>query len=268
MSYVYTVFGSTYAGGVVLPTTLHPFSETPGPITSPIVELPGRGAWDSLGSGIAKPETQQITHRGKVIAASAAALQTSRDALRALKGKRDILWKTNDGGTTKRWRYARVMDVRIDNGLGSFCDIVEMDFELLPGLWNGTAHTAEVHALTTAAPTGTFIALVNNGNVRVRDMRLVVTHVVTNPITLFRVDGPLSSWQYNGSIAVGGYLDVYCGSKRVWNVADDFAHFSLLTAHYDSDWLPLEPGTNTIKFSRTGGDNSATIEVTFYDGWA
>jgi hypothetical protein len=275
MTYTVQRFGSTYAGGVALPTTLHPYSETPGPITSPMIELPGRGAWDSLGTGIARPEVQTITHRGKVIAASAVARQTALDALYALRSKRDKLWKSNDGGTTTRWRYARVLDVRAELGItGAYYAIVEMDFELEAALWAGAAYSTTV-TLDSATHS---VTLPNAGNGIVSDLRIVVKAEGTN-ITLLSVatttlpaGAPATAWyhwHFTGAILVAGYVDIYCGSKRVYltGTGDDFAHFTLQSDHVLSDWLPLYPGNNVFSIGRSGGDNNCSAEFYYNDGW-
>jgi hypothetical protein len=265
-TYIYQRFGSTYAGGVVLPIALHPFSEGPGAVPSSMVELPGGNAWDYLQSNMARPRYELITHKGKVIAASAVALQTALDALYALRGRRDLLWKSNDGGTTTRWRLARVLDVRTEVGIsGSYYGIVEMDFELAAGIWSGAAHTettvidAASHAVVTT----------NAGNATVRDAIVtVMAKVATITAVSLYVAGMLH-WHYTGTIDINKALVVDCGSKTVKNDgADDYAHFVLQGDHAGADWLSLAAGVNTITVETTSTDHTAhEVKLEYADGW-
>jgi hypothetical protein len=232
-----------------------------------MIDIPGRGVWDSLGSGIAKPEVQTITHRGKAIAASSSLLQTSLNAWRALNGQRNLLWKSSDGGTTNQWRYARVMDVRTDWGLrnGTPYAIVEMDFELAASPWNGAAHTAES---TTLDATPHTVVTVNGGNVRVRDAVITIRAVGTN-ITDIQVSiTNKASWGWAGTLVVGDDLVIDCGAKRITNDGvGAYGDFYLQSGHADIDWLPLDPGSSTISVQRTEGANS-TFKLDYYDAWA
>lgn len=269
MSFTYDRFGSTYAGGVVLPITLHPLSDGTGPITSPMIGLPGRGSFDTLGSGIARPEAHQVTHRGKVLAATAAALQTALDALYALNGQRNLLWKSSDGGTTNRSRYARVLDVRADWGLrnGTPYAIVEMDFELAAGNWRGAAHS-ETTAIDQVADKQ--VKMTNGGNVRVRDAIITITASGTAITSVTVYKNGLVYWVWDGTLAVGKSLIVNCGTKSITNNGvDAFVGFTLQAGHTGSDWLPIDPGgEQTIYLYRTGGDNSSTFKLEYADGWA
>lgn len=268
MSFTYDRFGSTYAGGVVMPITLHPFSDSPGAVPSSMVDLPGGGAWDYLQGDIARPRYGTVTHKGKVMAATGPALQTAINALYALKGKRDLLWKSSDGGTTNQWRYARVLDVRADWGLRNATPyaIVEMDFELAAGPWSGAPH-----AETTAMATGDdVITTTNGGNVIVRDA--IITILGSGP-TITQLDFYKSYgdfyWRYSGSILDGEKLIINCGTKRVTNNdVDDFAHFILSPVyHTTSDWSPIAPGLNTLVVKRTGGSNLSICNLVYNDGW-
>lgn len=270
MSFTYDRFGSTYAGGVALPITLHPFSDGTGPITSPMTDLPGRGSFDTLGSGIARPEARQVTHRGKVLAATGAALQTAINALDALNGQRNLLWKSYDGGTTNRSRYARVMDVRKEWGLrnGTPYAIVEMDFELSAGVWSGAAHNE-----TTTLTTGSDNAITTNGgNARVRDAIITISPAPASPaITV--VDFYIATqglWYWQGTLAAGKLLVINCGTKRITNDGvDAFVGFTLHPYWDASDWFPIDPGgALTFRVGRTGGSNLSICNLVYSDGWA
>jgi len=265
--YTYDSFGTSYASGVKLPITLQPYTDGAGAVSSYLVDLPGRGSYDTLSGGTATAEAYTITHRGRVTASTESALQGSLDAWYALRGKRSQLWKSNDGGTTTRWRYARLLDVRTDVGLGSapYWSIVEMDFELAAALWCGSAH-----AETTTLATGTVNASTTNaGNTRVRNAIITITAAASAIGTVSVYKASLIHWHYTGSIAAGQALIVNGSTKSVTNNGnDDYVHFALQTSHADNDWTPIEPGLGTLSVERYGGGTASTINLSYYDGFS
>jgi hypothetical protein len=271
MPYTIDVFGTTYAGGVALPRYEGEHPGGSAAVPSALVELPGGNAWDSLGTDAALPRAEVITIRGEWIAASATAMQTKIDALKALTGTRNKLWTSNDSGTTTRWRYARCLQVRAAVIPGSSAySVIEMDFELAPGLWNGAAH-AETTVLDTATHN---VVTTNGGNATVRNARLQINAKVATITALsvsITVSGSLiTHWHYDGTIAINKYLYINCGTRRVFNenTGDDYANFALQTDHTIADWLPIYAGETTIVVSYTSADTSAHTAVLAYnDGW-
>lgn len=271
MAYTIDVFGASYAGGVALPRYEgeQPWGTLGVPGT--LVELPGGLMWDSLGTDAAIPRGGVITIRGEWLAASTTDMQTKMDALRALEGTRNKLWMSNDSGTTTRWRYARCLQTRaaVMAGAASYA-VIEMDFELAPGLWNGAAH-AETTVLDTATHN---VTTTNGGNATVRDARLQINAKVATITALsvsITVSGSLiTHWHYDGTIAINKYLYINCGTRRVFNenTGDDYANFALQTDHTIADWLPIYAGETTIVVSYTSADTSAHTAVLAYnDGW-
>lgn len=271
MPYTIDVFGSTYVDGVALPRYEgeHPWGSAAVPAS--LVELPGGYAWDSLGTDAARPRAEVITIRGEWIAANATAMQTKIDALKALTGTRNKLWASNDGGTTTRWRYARCLQVRASVIPGSSAySVIEMDFELAPGLWNGVSHSET----TVIDATTNNVTTTNGGNATVRDAIFEVTAKVAT-ITALSVSIHVSGsrvvhWHYDGTIAVNKKVVFTCGTRRVWNedTGDDYANFALQSNHTIADWLPIYSGANTIKVSYTSTNTSAhEAKLIYYDGW-
>lgn len=269
MPYTIDVFGASYAGGVALPKYEgeHPWGSAAAP--NALVELPGGNAWDSLGTEAALPRAETITIRGEWIAASATAMQTKIDALKALTGTRNLLWASNDGGTTKRFRTARCLHVRaaVIPGAASY-SVIEMDFELAAGAWKGAAHDE-----TTVIDAGDHSVITNNGgNTWVRDAIITVTAKVA-PITFLRVYdeiAPITRWAYTGTIAINKRLIVTCGTKRVWNenTGDDYANFALLAEHATPEWTHIEPGNKEWTVTTTSADHSAhEFKLTYNDWW-
>jgi hypothetical protein len=269
MPYTIDIFGATYAGGVALPRYEgeHPWGSAAVPAA--LVELPGGNAWDSLGTDAALPRAEVITIRGEWIAASATAMQTKIDALKALTGTRNKLWTSNDSGTTTRWRYARCLQVRAAVIPGSSAySVIEMDFELAAGLWNGSAHNE-----TTVLDTGTHsVTTTNGGNAVVRNAVLQITAKVATITKVVLQDGsaPVKAWEYNGTIAINKMLYINCGTKRIWNenTGDDYANFAFQAAHASADWLPIAPGANEWAVGISSTDNTShEIVVAYNDGW-
>ena len=272
MAYVYEVFGSTYAGGVALPLRVVTQPVGSGEVPSSLVQLPGGNAWDSLGSGMARPRSQKITITGVWLAASKSAMETKLDALKAMKGTRNKLWASVDSGTTNRWRYARCLDVRAvaKPGLQRMMPI-EMDFELVASPWNGTAHAAESTTLD-ASPHD--VVTTNAGNAWVRDAIITIT-ASGSSITVVSVSRAaiagvcgIIHWHWTGTLAATKSLIINCGTRSVTNDgADAWAGFVFQADHADNEIAPLVPGVNTIVVARTGGDNSSTCKLDYSDGW-
>jgi hypothetical protein len=231
-----------------------------------MVELPGGGSWDYLQSDVARPHYEDITISGGWQAASICAMEAKLDVLKALRGKRSYLWVADYGGTQIRSRLARCLDVRPKSAqvTSSYC-LIDMDFELAAGVWQGAAHTE-----TTALATGTdAITTTNGGNVRVSDAIITVTAVTSSITLLSFYSAGLFHFHYTGTITAGQSLIVNCGTRKVTNNGvGDFAHFILQSDHADNDWLPIMPGVNTFTVARTGGAATSTVKIEYNDGWA
>jgi hypothetical protein len=267
MSFLYERFGSTYAGGEVLPLFDGTEPLGSGPVPSPILQLPGGSFWDTLGAGQGRQGSRQITLKGDWIAASAGAMETKIDALTALVGTRSYLWKSNDGGTTTRSILARCLAVRTPTGPGSpLVSQFEMDFVLEAELWRGAYHS-ETTTLDTSPHA---VVTTNAGNARVRNAIITMATDTANTITEIGVSitGKVD-WHWTGTLeaGVGVFLVVNCGTRRVTYLGvDAYAGFALQAAQAESDWLPLDPGVNTIAVHFTGSAQ-ATFKLEYYDGW-
>jgi len=266
MPYIISRFGASWAAGTALPILGMQQPVGLGAVASTIVQLPGGNSWDSLGSAQTRPHSQVITIHGGYVAASAAALTTYIDAMRALVGVRSYLWATPDSGSTTRWRLARCLDVRATAKPGFPRWIgVDMDFELAAGGWNGAAHSE-----STALATGNdAIETTNAGNAIVTNAIITITAQTTAITELsFYVTG-LLHWHYTGSITATKSLIVDCGTRKVTNDGTgDFANFVLQSDHADNDWLPIQSGVNSIQVERTGGGATSAVVLAYNDGWA
>lgn len=264
MAYVINKFGETYATATALPTLDGSQPQGAGPVDSSLVRLPGGGAFDWRGSAAARVPVEVVRLDGYVVAADAATMETTLSGLKALRGVRSKLWRSN--GTTQHWRYARCMAVESDLLPGApVVAQVRMTFELDATPWYGTAKF--LSGWLDSVPTN--VAAQNDGNVPVTDVLIKITpsgSAITRVI--ISISG-VSEIQWDGICPVGSYLYIDCGAKSVKiDTTDAYSGFSLTTNHTINDWLRLEPGSNTISVSRTGGNISSLYRFDYAPGYA
>lgn len=266
MGYWITRFGAT----TTLPTKGPDQMIGPGPIRSSLVRLPGGGVYDTRGSGGATQAGQIISVSGIVSAATAGALKTAYDLLRKIKGDRDKLYRSPDGGSANsEWMYARCVGVptrRIaDNKLWV---PVTLSFELQEQYWHGTNNTDTI-TLAANPQSGE----INNAGTAVATQIVLTVTAVTAAISTIIIEneetGHISKITYTNEIAIGEALVLDCGAKSVLNDGDeDWDGFDIVTAvHETTEWLRLKEGNNTIKISRTDGHADNTVLFTFDDAW-
>ena len=266
MGYWITRFGAS----TVLPTAAPDQDIGPGPIRSSLVRLPGGGVYDTRGSDGATEAGQVISVSGIISAATAGALKTAYDLLRALKGDRDKLYRTPDGGSANsEWMYARCVGVPTRRMRENRLWVpVTLFFELQEQYWHG-ADGSDTITLVNAT---TSDEITNDGNAVVTQLVITAT-AVTAAISTIVIEneetGHISKITYTAEIAIGEALVIDCGAKSVLNDGDeDFAHFAIVPAtHAITEWLRLKSGANTIKITRTDGHADNTVLLTFDDAW-
>lgn len=264
MAYVINKFGETYATATALPTLDGSQPQGAGPVDSSLVRLPGGGAFDWRGSAAARVPVEVVRLDGYVVAADAATMETTLSGLKALRGVRSKLWRSN--GTTQHWRYARCLEVASDMLPGvPVAAQVRMTFELDATPWYGAAVTATV-SLTTVPKS---LALSNGGNLAVTDVLVTVTPP-TNAVTRIIIGiAGVSEIRWDGSCPVGSSLVIDCG-KRAVKVGglDAYGGFQFTSNHKISDWLRLAPGNNTVSISRVGGSWDTEVKFEYSVGWS
>ncbi len=239
---------------------------TPGEVQSGLVSLPGGLVYDSQGSEWARSQAQQVTARGKLVGTSAADLKTQLDAWLAKRGKRATLSRLADDGVTHHNVTARLLSVKATRSPGQLLYLpVELTFELVSFPWAGALHNGTVNLDATPKT----ITLANDGNARVTAVAFTIT-AKGSPITglTIAISG-VSQIQWAGTLPVNKALLIDCGLLKVTNDgASAYSGFSLGVGHVIDDWIRLEPGNNNVIVTRTGGDNTSTIQSVYYDGWA
>ncbi len=265
MAYLIERFGATWETAELLPTAGGEQPLGSDGSLSGRVQVAGGGAYDAWGDEQAPAVAGSIEVRGIWQAVSESAMETKIAALKALRGTRSRLWRSN--GVSTQWRYARLMAVEDPGGRGTpTTDEISLEFQLQDGPWYGTAHD-DTTPLDSSPKT---ITLTNGGNVRVTNPILTIK-AGSAPITALTVEvSGVSKWTYSGTIAEGKSVVIDCGSRSVENDGTgDYEHFALdATGHLVADWLQLQPGSNSIKVTLTGGATDSTFRVQFSDGWA
>ena len=291
MSYILSRFGT-----VALPTMdVTKTTGTDGSVSG-IVALPNGQQYDALGSAQALGVPDPIVMQAIIDGATAAALQSTFDALRAYRGQRQTLYAAMGDGST-RWRRARCQAVKCERKPGQAAWLnVEITFLPDPGGWNGLHHgagwvfdsglyfdaglvfdepTGDVFTLAAGSGNPNSLSVVNSGNAAVRNAILTITAGAT-PISAVHLTQSIGvDWLYTGTIAANKSLVVNCGVPSVKNDgADAWATFVLNpTTHTIAEWLRLDPdpvapaGVNTVVVTLSGGGATSTATWTYSDNW-
>lgn len=263
MGYWVTKFGST-----VLSTKA---AEQDGSLSAArnLQELPGGGAHDPWGADRAPVKVPYtLPCKAIVTAANAAAMNTAIDALRALIGQRDWLYRTPDGGAAYRDKVlASLESVGLPRGVANGLNVpVDLAFAVESSPWQGADGT--VNTVLNGGGGVTTIVCANDGNARVTAVTITITALVA-PITAITVAvAGVTSFTWADSLAIGEALVIDCGAKTIRNDGDNaYEHFTYNAGHTIDDWLRLEPGNNSVVVTMVGGDVTSTVSIAYSDGW-
>jgi len=282
MSYALTHFGEVYL------LALYEERAPVGTADSVVeyVELEDGGAFDGLGSARAARQEYSFSLQGELVADTAAGLDVAYRALLAYRGKRERLYRLRADGVTWEWTTARLLKVTATKSPGDILvQRVQLQFKGGDPAWSGGYHggwllddghyldsglsldSGEEYALD-AAPKS--ITLANGGETPVHAVQIVVTAAgsgITNLVIQRKIAGVVQEHLvYSGTIAAGKSLVIDTGDASVANDgSDDYAHFTLGASHVSDWWLTLEPGNNVIEVTRTGGNNSSTVNFYYWE---
>lgn len=250
-----------------------------------LITLVTGASYDHYGNDTAPEAANSITTSFEIIDTTATAVQTARDAIRALAGLKRRLWAHFPDGTD-RFVWARLSRVRMERRREYvYYQPVDLTFEVAQPGWNGVLHGAAwLLDNGETLDTGLYLDLddvwipssdgdtetVNNaGNRMVRDALLTITASATATISNVRIRCGSCDWTWTGTVAVSTSLTVDCGSRTIKNNGvDAYDGLTLNSGHTVADWLQLAPGSNTVTINYTNNaDNSADVTFSFYDGW-
>ncbi len=268
MPYSIDRFGDAYSTAEQLPRYDGTQPQGAGRVESAMIRLVGGAYYDALGDADALPPAEEIIIEGEWVAANDEGMQTKMAALRALRGTKSKLWRTNGAGTS-HWRAARCLEVESDLTPGSpRLAKITLRFEADPTPWHGTSGDTIITLTGSPLPA----TITNSGNAIARDITLTV-HPVSTPMTAFYLEnlttGHVSKIKYGGTVAAGHALVINCGQKSVRNNgSDDYANLSLESGHTISEWFRLAPGANSVRITKTGGEATSTMTISFYGAHA
>ena len=239
-------------------------------IAQQAVSLPF-GAYDPLGGGAGQGKVPYtISVNTMLVHNTPAELHTALAAWRALCYTRATLYRTPDGGTANSESItARLIGIDAPRDIENLRHLaITLRFEVTSSVWDGAAHSETI--TLDASPKSAEID--NDGNGIVRDVTITVT-AMGAPITAITIEnletGHVSKIKYAGTIAVGQSLVIDCAAMTIRNngVNAYTTAFTLEAGHSIREWLRLMPGANTIRVTRTGGDNASTCVLTYADAW-
>ena len=254
-----------------------------GDSSGALLALTGGEVYDGYQDDQAPEASTDLVTSFEIIEATAAAVQTQYDLIRALRGKVLKLWAHFPDGTD-RWVTARLAKVKMERRREYiFYQPVELTFEVARPGWNGTGR-GPTWALDAGEilDSGLFLdyddvitldgspksATIANGGNRMQNEIILVFRAAGNPISAITFKcGPVD-WTFSGTVAAGKTLTVDCRTRSIRNDGVDAYNLLTLNAgHTVSDWCQLEPGNNAATITYTCAGNATTLDLAYYDGW-
>lgn len=282
--YRYTTFN-----GVWLPDAMPEDDLGAGAAKSTILATPG-GAFDYLGSTRYNPRRQAISYRGtyvggidyltdengdfivdeagnRIIGSFDAEidLRDKLDTLKAQIGQRGQLIRQAEADGSRQYKVARLLDLR---HLRTVRDVdriaaLELQFEADGRPWRAVNQSTVT--ATLAANATTTVTVGPGGTETINDAILSIT-ANGGSVTALTIELAPSVEISFGTIANGSELVIDCGALTVrLNGVDAYDQFALESGHTVGGWLPLQPGSNAVAFTLTGGP--ADLSLTYRDQW-
>ncbi len=253
--------------------------------------LPEGGALDLFGSQQKHPGAVERSKSMRLTATTDAALETIFMQLLALRGKRERLYRQTSSGDI-HWQYARLVEVTAERNyeMAKFKRLQDISLRFvtqeafwrgdLGGVWyfdsgeyfdSGLAFdSGQVYSLTTS-PTSFAISVgtvTDAGRAAIRAVRMAIDAGASSmsAITIARTGG--ESITFSGTILANKTLVIDTGTMQVTN--DGVDAYDDLTLSPTADlaaWFALEPGSNTITVTFTGGGAGKQISFSYYEVW-
>lgn len=255
-----------------------------GKFAGSLLDLPGGGAYDAMGSEQWKRRATPISRDCSLVTDTAAEMRTRYNALRALCGQKVRLWRLWDSGELE-WCWARMGEItamRPGNQLYSLQMTLnfvmtspcwyglhygEWLFTDPPEVWFGNGFVFGDTTLTALIGSPITLVLPNGGNASVSNAVITVTAgtAAIQPVTISCGDCEFS---YYGIIGAGRSLVIDCGAWSVINDGvSDYANLVLTTSHRSDDLFRLAAGDNTVGVNNLGGGTGSTIAFKYSGGW-
>jgi len=278
MSYRLSKFGST-----ALPCARLTGSLGSGPTVDATIPTIG-GMFDAYSTGTGNLDVPyEITH-GCWIVDDEADAQTTLENLYAMRGTRNILYRTDEVSSALNWCWARCTQVRNPwQWQRKTMNPLDITFQIQTpwyGAVTGTGWSLDTGAtldatLISGAVTTTIdivpkqITLTNNGNVATRHVSFRMTAVATPAINCIVQIDLGSKFEWQGTVPTGQVLQVIQRQNYAAVTLNGVAAYSgvkLATNYGNGWWLELQPGNNTAYVTHYGGADT-TITFDHADGW-
>jgi len=253
-----------------------------------LLRIPGGGAYDGYGDDPAPEGINEVSTAFEIIASTPTLVQTARDKIRARAGLVRKLWAHFPDGSD-RWTWARLSKVKMERRpTYLFYQPVELTFEIVAPIWNGTGHGAawyldagqyldaglgldydDTIILDDAGTPRVTTATITNGGNRTVTAIVLAFRAAGNPISAITFACGSCNWTFSGSVAAGKVLTIDTGTRSVRNDgADAYSYFALNAGHTVADWLQLASGSNSATITYTCAGAATALTLTYYDGWA
>lgn len=289
MTYRLRRFGSTE-----LPLAEATFDAGTGPTNTGMARTAGGGFFDSLGTGqgdLELPYTIELD--AELVEATVAALRTTTQGLKALRGQRLQLWREMSDNGYYQYAWARLLRVPAERDYTHrLWQPIRLQFEILTewravfhgsgwllddglffddGLYLDTGDTNFTLSAGSGNPNNVTLPNAGSGGTAVRAVLITLTCGATTNITAVTITNSttLCKFTWTGTLATTTALIINTGAQTVTNNgADAFSGFVLdATNHKQSWWFELATGNNAVVVTLTGGAANSTILFEYAEGW-
>lgn len=279
MSYVLERFGT-----ITLPAVMTIEDISPVAPIDTLVQTTS-GVFDNAGGARSDQKFPQMINMKTLVAETDPnVFRATIDALRALVGTRDFLYRRAENDSSVQKSLCRLVQMPYQRQIENWATM-SLDFKWQQlGPWLGAIHGVgwsfdagilldNARTLDETPPivldTSTKgISIVNAGNLPVTDIQFTLI-AQSAPITTVLITGADWSFRWDGTLVPGATLMVDTGaSSATVNGTNAYAGFSLTNLHNIDRWARMAAGTNSIVVSIWGGGTTSTLSIIFYDGWA
>jgi len=267
-------------GGVTLPVARPQFEAGTAPSQQRMIATIGGGVYDAAGTARARIKTPyDLSYECVARGTTAAALKTTLDALRALRGRESLLYRKALSGGALQWATARLMEIDYktepQHGFGLFQPL-SMRW-LVKTLWHGTAHSEDEGEDSVVIENDEETVIVTNGGNATANNVVLTVNPNDGTVTNFRIRtgahigaDPTGACDLMYTGAITDKLTIDCSPERMTVLHGNDAAWQFLTlgpTHASDAWLQLQPGANSLLVNMIGGGSERSLNVAFSDTW-